>query len=75
MNSEKDEEMRHCYLDINHKNKNEIIGIDKIRIKQMELSFLLADDKEYNIKKIIDAYLYDYIPKDKGLILLIHYFY
>ena len=75
MNSEKDEEMRHCYLDINHKNKNEIIGIDKIRIKQMELSFLLADDKEYNIKKIIDAYLYDYIPKDKGLILLIHNFY
>ena len=51
MNLEKDEEMRHCYLDINHKNKNEIIGIDKIRIKQMELSFLLADDKEYNIKK------------------------
>ena len=48
MNSEKDEEMRHCYLDIHHKNKNEIIGIDKIRIKQMELSFLLADDKEYH---------------------------
>ena len=74
MNLEKDEEMRHCYLEINHKNKNEFIGIDKIRIKQMELSFLLADDKEYNIQKLIDAYLYNYIPKDKGIMLLSYHF-
>ena len=75
MNLEKDEEMTHCYFEINHKNKNEMIGIDKIRVKQMELSFLLADDKEYNIQKIIDAYLYNYIPKDKGIILLSNHFF
>ena len=70
MNLEKDEEMRHCYLKINHKNKNEFIGIDKIRIKQMELSFLLADDKDNNIRKSMDIYFNKIIPKNKGIISL-----
>ncbi len=68
MNEEKNKEMIHCFFKINHKNKSELFGLDQIKIKQMELSFLLADDKDNNIRKSLDLYFNKIIPKNKGII-------
>ena len=70
MNEEKNKEMIHCFFKINHKNKSELFGLDQIKIKQMELSFLLADDKDNNIRKSMDIYFNKIIPKNKGIISL-----